>query len=56
MTKPKIFLTSAAGNTGIPTTLQLLDKGYPVRAFVRRDDHRTKRLKDAGAEIFVADQ
>ena len=56
MTKPTILVTSAAGNTGIPTTLQLLEKGYPVRAFVRRDDHRTKRLRDAGAEIFVGDQ
>jgi NAD(P)H dehydrogenase (quinone) len=55
-TKPKILVTSAAGNTGIPTTLQLLEKGYPVRAFVRSDDHRAKRLKDAGAEIFVGDQ
>ncbi len=54
--KPKILVTSAAGNTGIPTTLQLLEKGYPVRAFVRRNDHRAKRLEDAGAEIFVGDQ
>jgi len=53
--KPKILITSAAGNTGIPTTLQLLEKGYPVRAFVRRNDHRAKRLKDTGAEIFVGD-
>lgn len=56
MNKPKILVTSAAGNTGIPTTLQLLEKGYPVRAFVRRNDHRAKRLEDAGAEIFVGDQ
>ncbi len=55
MTKPKILVTSAAGNTGIPTTLQLLEKGFPVRAFVRSDDHRAKRLRDAGAEIFVGD-
>ena len=56
MAKPTILVTSAAGNTGIPTTLQLLEKGYPVRAFVRRDDHRAKRLSEAGAEIFVGDQ
>ena len=54
--KPRILVTSAAGNTGIPTTLQLLEKGFPVRAFVRSDDHRAKRLRDAGAEIFVGDQ
>ena len=56
MTKPKILVTSAAGNTGIPTTVQLLEKGFPVRALVRSDDHRAKRLRDAGAEIFVGDQ
>jgi len=55
MPKPKILVTSAAGNTGIPTTLQLLDLGFPVRAFVRSYDHRAKRLEKAGAEIFVGD-
>ncbi len=54
--KPRILVTSAAGKTGIPTVLQLLEKGYPVRALVRRDDYRSKLLKDAGAEIFVGDQ
>jgi NAD(P)H dehydrogenase (quinone) len=55
MSKPKILVTSAAGKTGIPTTLQLLDYGYPVRAFVRSQDQRAKRLEEAGAEIFVGD-
>ena len=55
MSKPKILVTSAAGHTGIPVTLQLLDYGFPVRAFVRSYDHRAKRLEDAGAEIFVGD-
>ena len=55
MSKPKILVTSAAGHTGIPATLQLLDYGFPVRAFVRSYDHRAKRLEDAGAEIFVGD-
>jgi len=55
MSKPKILVTSAAGKTGIPATLQLLDYGFPVRAFVRSYDHRAKRLEDAGAEIFVGD-
>lgn len=54
--KPKTLVTSAAGKTGLQTALQLLDNGYPVRAFVRRDDHRAKRLKEAGAEIFLGDQ
>jgi NAD(P)H dehydrogenase (quinone) len=55
MSKPKILVTSAAGKTGIPVTLQLLDSGYPVRAFVRSYDHRAKRLETAGAEIFSGD-
>jgi NAD(P)H dehydrogenase (quinone) len=55
MSKPNILVTSAAGKTGIPVTLQLLDYGFPVRAFVRSYDHRAKRLEDAGAEIFVGD-
>ena len=54
--KPKILVTSAAGSTGIPTALQLLEKGFPVRAFVRGQDDRARRLKDAGAEIFIGDQ
>lgn len=54
--KPKILVTSAAGKTGLPTTLELLGKGYPVRAFVRKTDDRSARLKAAGAEIFVGDQ
>ena len=54
--KPRILVTSAAGKTGLQTALQLIEKGYPVRAFVRRDDDRTKRLRDAGAEIFIGDQ
>ena len=49
-TKPKILLTSAAGNNCIPTTLQLVEKGFPVRAFGRRNDHRAKQLKDVGTE------
>jgi uncharacterized protein YbjT (DUF2867 family) len=33
----------------------LLEKGFPVRAFVRRKDARSERLRRAGAEIFVGD-
>ena len=54
--RPKILVTSAAGKTGLPTTLQLLEKGYPVRAFVRRLDHRSQALERAGAEIFAGNQ
>jgi uncharacterized protein YbjT (DUF2867 family) len=55
-TKPKILVTSATGKTGTPTVLQLLEKGFPVRAFVRKLDHRSEALESAGAEIFVGNQ
>ena len=51
MTKPKILVTAAAGRTGSATVLQLLDKGFPVRAFVRRRDARAEALERAGAEL-----
>lgn len=40
----------------MPVTLQLLEKGFPVRAFVRSDDVRARTLAAAGAEIFVGNQ
>ncbi|MEL7529017.1 MAG: NAD(P)H-binding protein, partial [Pseudomonadota bacterium] len=54
--KPKILVTSAAGKTGLPTALRLLERGYPVRAFVRKRDHRSAQLERAGADIFVGNQ
>jgi uncharacterized protein YbjT (DUF2867 family) len=54
--KPTVLVTSAAGKTGTPTALQLLEKGFSVRAFVRAKDGRAERLAAAGAEIFVGDQ
>ena len=52
MLKPKILVTGATGKTGGATTLQLLAKGYPVRAFVHQVDGRADQLRQAGAEIF----
>jgi uncharacterized protein YbjT (DUF2867 family) len=40
----------------MPLTCQLLEQGYPVRAFVRRRDARADTLAKAGAEIFEGDQ
>ena len=51
--KPKILVIGAVGKTGKEVTLQLLAKGFPVRAFVRLDDRRSRKLHQAGAEIFV---
>jgi NAD(P)H dehydrogenase (quinone) len=53
MRKPKILVTAAAGKTGAATSLELLRRGFPVRAMVRRQDERSRRLGDAGAEIAV---
>ena len=51
--RPRILVTSAAGRTAAPAVLDLLKRGFPVRAFVRRDDARAEVLRNAGAEIFV---
>lgn len=53
MQKPTILVTAAAGKTGSATLLQLLEKGYPVRAMVHRRDERSARLERAGATIVV---
>jgi uncharacterized protein YbjT (DUF2867 family) len=51
MSNPKILVTSAVGRTGAAAVQQLLEKGYPVRAFVHRRDARAEALHKAGAEI-----
>lgn len=56
MTKPRILVTSAGGHTGTPAVYQLLEKGYPVRAFLHRDDIRADRFREAGAEVFIGNQ
>ena len=38
MTNAKILVTGATGKTGGQVAQQLLAAGYPVRAFVRRED------------------
>jgi len=52
----RLFLiTGAAGKTGRVTTELLLDRGYRVRALVRREDGRSRALAAAGAEVVQAD-
>lgn len=53
--KPRILVTGATGKTGGQVAAQLLAAGYPVRAYVRREDRRSARLKAAGAEIAIGD-
>ena len=36
MQKPRILVLTAAGKTGMPVALQLLEEGFPVTAFVHR--------------------
>jgi uncharacterized protein YbjT (DUF2867 family) len=48
-------VTAAAGRTGSAAVLELLRLGFPVRAFVRRNDARAARLQQAGAEVVVGD-
>jgi NAD(P)H dehydrogenase (quinone) len=55
MIKPRIIVTGATGKTGSVVVAELLKAGYPVRALLRRDDRRSARLKEQGAEIAVAD-
>ena len=53
-----ILITGAGGEVGSvgPTLVQfLIEDGWPVRAFVRSDDHRAASLREAGAEVFVGD-
>jgi len=50
-----VLVTGAAGDTGRPTVERLLEKGYHVRALVRKDDHRAQRLRDLGAEVVFGD-
>jgi NAD(P)H dehydrogenase (quinone) len=53
MMKPKILISGATGKTGAATITQLIEKGFPVRALVRRADWRSDRLKKLGAEVVI---
>ena len=53
-----ILVTGAAGQTGsVGRTVVglLLDRGFPVRAMVRREDERAASLRAAGAQVVVGD-
>lgn len=55
MTKPLILVTGSTGKTGTSVVELLLERGYPVRAFVHRLDERSERLSDLGAEVVSGD-
>lgn len=50
-----ILVTGASGDTGRPTVERLLEKGFHVRALVRKDDDRAQKLRDLGAEVVFGD-
>jgi uncharacterized protein YbjT (DUF2867 family) len=50
-----VLVSAAVGDTGRPTVKLLLDKGYRVKALVRKDDHRAQALRDQGAEVVLGD-
>jgi uncharacterized protein YbjT (DUF2867 family) len=53
MRKPRILVTGASGRNASAAVLDLLKRGFPVRALVRRQDQRSEALRSAGAEIVV---
>ena len=55
MSNPLILVTGATGKTGAPVVQQLIERGFPVRALVRRLDERAARLEQLGAEVVVGD-
>src|SRR5271163_117264 len=55
MTTTRVLVTGATGKIGGAVAAQLLEKGVTTRALVHRDDARSARLRDLGAEVVVAD-
>lgn len=55
MANPKILVSGATGKVGIEVVKQLIEKKYPVRTIVHKQDTRSEQLKKLGAEIVVAD-
>jgi uncharacterized protein YbjT (DUF2867 family) len=55
LNRPRILVTGATGKTGAALVAELREKGFPVRAVVRRRDARSEALQQLGAQIAVAD-
>jgi NAD(P)H dehydrogenase (quinone) len=55
MNNAKILVTGGTGLTGGHTVQQLLERKRPVRVLAHREDERSKKLKDLGAEVIVGD-
>lgn len=50
-----ILVTGATGDTGRPTVELLLKRGHRVRALARKEDERSRKLRDLGAEVVFGD-
>lgn len=50
-----ILIGGATGSTGRAATKLLLEKGFPVRALIHKDDERAEKLRALGADIVVGD-
>ncbi|OMC53264.1 hypothetical protein A5745_22290 [Mycobacterium sp. IS-2888] len=55
MTNSRVLVTGATGKIGGAVAAQLLEKCMPTRALVHREDARSARLRQLGAEVVVAD-
>src|SRR5205085_4470483 len=55
MSQGTVLVTGATGNTGGATVEELLARGRHVRALAHREDARSKRLQELGAEVVFGD-
>lgn len=55
MTTPTILVTGATGQIGGAVAAELKARGVHVRALVRTEDGRSRRLQEAGIEVALAD-
>ena len=51
----KYLITGATGATGGEAVRLLLQKGHKVRAFAHREDERSRKLQELGAEVVFGD-
>jgi uncharacterized protein YbjT (DUF2867 family) len=55
MSQGTVLVTAATGFTGGATVEELLARGRHVRALAHRDDARSKRLQELGADVVFGD-
>jgi NAD(P)H dehydrogenase (quinone) len=55
MSRGKVLVTGATGDTGRATIEELLARGHQVRALAHGQDDRSKKLQDRGVEVVYGD-